>query len=74
MQHSPARAPKPHKASRSVAAESQPAISARDSAALSWALDENAPPDGVQEAVLRRVLKAIDADNSRLPTHRTSKS
>jgi hypothetical protein len=56
-----ARAPQADKA---VADKVRPAISPRDSAALSLALDPNAPPDGVQEAILRRVLKAIDVDGT----------
>jgi hypothetical protein len=56
-----ARAPQANKA---AADNVRPAISPCDSAALSLALDPNAPPDGVQEAILRGVLNVIDADNT----------
>jgi hypothetical protein len=48
-------------------ADTLPALSPRDSAALALALDEYAPSNAAQKDMLRRVLFAINKDSGRTP-------
>jgi hypothetical protein len=62
MRAKPIRSPQANKPSR---ADKQPALSARDSMALSLALDESLPNEATQNKILGRVLVAIQTDTER---------